>query len=161
MVSGEALHIVAAGRAHGPNELTSKALDGPVLGLAEGWSEKHLGIVSRRVLNAHSSATDLAVTSLRQALKDADWTGDALDAIVCGTTFPDYIHPAAAAYVAKEIQPAAIAFDINAACASFIFALATATGLMRTLPEVNKVAVCTAEHPTAWVDYSDSHSSVF
>lgn len=153
--------IVATGHSHGRIELSSGELESTVPGLTDGWSARHLGIRTRRVIPVHERITTYTSSAVRAALRRADWTGDSLDAIICGTSFPDQVNPASAAFVASDINPAALAFDVNAACASFLYGLAVARSLLATEAVLRRVAVCTAEHASAWADYTDSHSSVF
>jgi 3-oxoacyl-[acyl-carrier-protein] synthase-3 len=154
------VHLVAAGHAHPDRVLTSAELERTVPGLASGWSEKYLGMHSRRVLGVEGRVSDLLVGAVDDALAEVGWTGDSLDAIVCGTVFPDQVVPGSASYAARVHNPSAVAFDVSAACASFIYALSTVGGLLQT-DGFTRAAVCSAEHPTAYADYTDPRSCVF
>ena len=87
-------------------------------GLSPGWSKKHLGMDSRRLLGPHESAVDLAIAALQNALDDEGWAGRDLDLIVSGSSFPDNINPASAAFLAEASNPSAVAFDVGAVCAT-------------------------------------------
>jgi 3-oxoacyl-[acyl-carrier-protein] synthase-3 len=153
--------VVASGHAHPAHEVTSDDLAGGVPGLDHGWSEKRLGMTSRRVAGPHEHLSSFAIAAVDDALARAGWTGSGLDAIICGTSFVDDLLPATASLIAREVAPAALAFDVNAACASAPYAMVLAESLLRTRPELERIAVCVAERPTAWADYSDRDSSVF
>lgn len=161
MTPPSSVHVVGAGHAHPPTVLTSDSLEAAVPGLSEGWLEDRLGITSRHVLATHESLADLAVRSVRDALDRAGWEGGTIDALICGTSFVDEILPASASFIARAICPTAVAFDVNAACASFPYAVAVAESLMRGRPDLDRVVVCAAERPTVWADYQDRESSVF
>lgn len=145
---------------HPERVLTSSALESVVPGLSEGWSEKYLGMHSRRVLGVEEQINDLMVESVTAALTDAEWDGGSLDVIVSGSLYPDQVLPASASYVAQVHNPAAVAFDVRAACASFVYAISTATGLLQT-DGYRRAVVCVGEHPTAYADYTDQQSCVF
>lgn len=155
------LYVVAAGHAHPENEVTSDDLEAQIPGMSTGWSRKHLGMESRRILGPHERAVDLAIAAARNAMSDVGWEQGALDLVVGGSVFPDQIVPASAAFVANACSPLAIAFDLNAACSTALFGLATVSGMFAIDQRLQRAAVCTADHPTAWVDYTDSHSSIF
>lgn len=98
---------------------------------------------------------------MADSLARGNWDGDELDLVVCGTSFVDDLLPATASLVARHLAPAALAFDVNAACASGIYALVVANSLLAQQPHVHRAAVVVAERPTAWADYQNRESSVF
>lgn len=152
--------LVGSGHAHPTRQVTSTELERVVPGIDEGWSEKYLGMKSRRVLDVEGGVNSLLVRAVGDALDATGWSGELLDVIVCGTVFPDQTVPGAASYVAKAHNPAAVAFDLSAACASFIYALSTVRGMLQT-DAFTRAAVCSGEHPTAYVDYTDPYSCIF
>lgn len=154
------IHLVGSGHAHPEGELTSRQLARTVPGLREGWSEEYLGIDSRRVLGVGENINTLLVDAASDALAMAGWSGDRLDLIVCGTALPDQLAPPAASYVARAHRHHMLAFDVQAGCASFLYGLSTAAGLVLTAGVRNAI-VCAGEHATAYADYTDPHSSVF
>lgn len=160
MTSSSPMYLVASGHAHPERELTSAELEQRVPGLSEGWSDRHLGMASRRVLGVEQQVNDLTIDAVAQALDRVGWKGESLDAVICGTVLPDQVVPASASYVARVHCPSAVAFDVSAACASFIYALATARGLA-TSAGFDRMAVCSGEHATAYGDYTDPRSCVF
>lgn len=160
-VSDESVFVVGAGHAHPSSVLTSDDLAVTVPDLDVGWSEKHLGIDSRRVAADDEHISTFAIAATRQALETAGLAGGRLDAIICGTSFVDDLLPATASFVAQAVAPAAVAFDLNAACASGPYGVVIAESLLRTDPQMRHIAVCVAERPTAWADYSSRDSSVF
>ena len=155
------IYLVAAGHAHPDTELTSKQLEAHFPQVKEGWSERYLEMSSRRVLGIHERASTLAIKSLHKSLQDAGWEAASLDAIICGCSMVDQIAPATAAYIANSVNQRVIAFDVNAVCASFPYAVAAAVGLLETIESVSRVAVCVAEHASAWADYTEERSSIY
>ena len=160
MPLSRSVHLVGSGHAHPERELTSADLERIVPGMAEGWSDKYLGMRSRRVLGIEEQINDLLTDAVGSALDDAGWDGDSLQAIVCGALYPDQVLPASASYVARTYNPHAVAFDVRAACAGFIYGLSVANGLLH-MDDYRRVAVCAGDHPTAYADYTDPRSCVF
>ena len=156
-----AVTVVAASAEHPDRSLTNADLEATVPGLAPGWIDEHLGIDSRRVLATHEQVSQLARDALTDALARSGWDGTTLDAIICSTSMPDDLLPATASLVADGIAPQALAFDVNAACAGGLLGVGLARALLTDNPAMRRVAVLTAERPTAWIDYRDPRSSVF
>lgn len=141
--------------------MSSGDLEAAIGNMSPQWSERHLGMQSRRILATHEHVHDLASAALDDALTQAKWVRTSVDAVVCGCTFVEQVIPPTASYLARGTNPQAIAFDVNAACASFVYALATTAGLMTSGIGIDRAAVCVAERPTAWADYRDPRSSIF
>lgn len=95
---------------------------------SDEWIRTRTGIRERRVAGPGESTVDLAITAGRRALESA---GTEADAVVLATTTPDQPCPASAPQVASGLGlGTAAAFDVNAVCSGFVYALATATGLI-------------------------------
>jgi 3-oxoacyl-[acyl-carrier-protein] synthase III len=93
------------------------------------WIEDRTGIHRRRVVEPGTSTADLAAEAGRRALKSAGV--DTVGAVVLATTTPDYLCPATAPEVASRLGlPGVAALDVGAVCTGFIYALATAAGLI-------------------------------
>lgn len=161
MRPSEPLYLVESGHAHPDLEVSSDELERVIPGVSPGWSRKHLGMEGRRVLGPHERAVDLAIDATRVAMASAGWEPGTVDLVVGGSVFPDQIVPASASYVANACSPSAVAFDLNAACSTSIFGLSTVVGLFAVDAGLRRAVVCTADHPTAWVDYRDPRSSIF
>lgn len=82
------------------------------------------GIKERRYAGKDDSATDLAVIAVQHALKQANMTADQIDGIIMATLIPDQPVPSMASALARELGiPHALAFDLNAACSGWLYAL--------------------------------------
>ncbi len=91
------------------------------------WIRERTGIRERHIAADDERTSDLAVYAARAALADAGKTAADVDLIIVATTTPDLTFPATAAIVqAKLDAPAGTAFDIQAVCTGFIYALSTA-----------------------------------
>lgn len=99
---------------------------------AEEWIFSRTGMRERRFAREDQSTSDLAIIAAKNALAHAGIAADEIDCIVLGTSTPDMSLPATACIVQKEIGAKnAFAFDINAVCSSFVFALEVADNFIR------------------------------
>ena len=90
------------------------------------WIEKRTGIRERRRAAPHDSTSTLSVKAAEQAIADAGISTKDIDLVIVGTFTPDYQCPSSACLVQHELDLDATAFDVQAACSGFMYALATA-----------------------------------
>lgn len=99
------------------------------LDTSDEWIRERTGIGERRRVDPGMATGDLAVEAGRRALRAAGQPG--VDAVVLGTTTPDRRCPGTAPEVASRLGlTGAAAFDVNAVCTGFVYALASAAGLI-------------------------------
>ncbi|TQJ04248.1 3-oxoacyl-[acyl-carrier-protein] synthase III [Amycolatopsis cihanbeyliensis] len=99
------------------------------LDTSDEWIRNRTGIRERHVVDPGLSTVDMAVEAGRCALRSAG--SDVVDALVLATATPDYLCPASAPEVASRLGLGGVAaFDVNAVCSGFVYALATAAGLI-------------------------------
>ncbi len=92
------------------------------------WIVERSGIHERRILDKDHMNAEMAVEAARDAIKNAGLTAGDIDLIITATITPDYFTPSMACMVQAEIgADKAAAFDLNAACSGFVYALATGT----------------------------------
>jgi 3-oxoacyl-[acyl-carrier-protein] synthase-3 len=103
------------------------------------------GIKERRYAAEDESATDLAKIAVNHALEQAGMRADQIDGIIMATIIPDQPVPSMASSLARELGiPRAMAFDLNAACSGWLYALEVGRSLIRGGTARNLVVV-TAE----------------
>ncbi len=103
------------------------------------------GIRERRFATEEESATNLAKVAVHHALAQAGMTVDQIDGIIMATIIPDQPVPSAASSLARELGiPRALAFDLNAACSGWLYALEVGRAFIRCGTAKN-VIVVTAE----------------
>ncbi len=96
-------------------------------GVDAEWVERKTGILSRRRAAPHEASSDLALAAARDALAAAGIAPRDLGVIVLATSTPDHPQPPTAALVQHRLgADRAAAFDLNAVCSGFVFALAVA-----------------------------------
>lgn len=101
---------------------------------SDAWIVQRTGIRERRIVDraAGESTSTLATEALRRALASARMQPADLDLIICGTMTPDMVCPPAACQVANALNASrAGAFDLSAACCSFVFGMNVAHDLIR------------------------------
>jgi len=127
---------------------------------SDAWITERTGIRQRHVAAEGELTSDLAVRAARAALADAGATVDDVDMIVVATTTPDRTFPATAAYVQAKLGVRhGPAFDVQAVCAGFVFALSIADNAVR-LGQSRGALVIGAETFTRILDWSDRGTAV-
>jgi 3-oxoacyl-(acyl-carrier-protein) synthase III len=114
-------------------------------GRTEAEMHKLTGIHERRYADADESATSLAATAVNHALAQAGMTAAQIDGIILATIIPDQPVPSMASALAKLLGcPKALAFDVNAACSGWLYALEVGRAFIRGGTAKNLIVV-TAE----------------
>ncbi|MBT2208105.1 hypothetical protein [Actinomadura sp. NEAU-AAG7] len=128
MISPRAAVLAGIG-GHVPPRAVSNGELAEVLDTSDEWIRSRTGIAQRYFAEPGTATSDLAVAAGERALKSSDDL--AVDAVVVATTTPDRPCPATAPYVAWKLGLAgAAAYDVSAVCTGFLYALATACGLI-------------------------------
>jgi 3-oxoacyl-[acyl-carrier-protein] synthase-3 len=119
------------------------------------WIVTRTGIRERRIADANTATSDLAVTASLRALSDADISASDIDLVLCATTSGDYVWPATACVVQNRIgAKRAAAFDISAACSGFCYAMATAAGFIQS-GAMRRILVIGADTLTKQLNWND------
>src|SRR5918993_5536633 len=138
------------GAALPPKMLTNDDLQEMGLDTSDEWIRERTGIRERRV---GGTTAGLSAEAGRQALGMSGLDPAELDAIVLATTKPDRTVPASSATVAAELGLRCGAFDINAACSGFTYALVVAHGLIASGAErLLVIGTDTLARITDWED---------
>ncbi|MER5600692.1 beta-ketoacyl-ACP synthase III [Streptomyces sp. NPDC002265] len=128
------------------------------LDTSDEWIRSRTGIRTRHMVSAGTATSDLAVEAGRRALKSAGEA--AVDAVVLATTTPDRPCPATAPEVAARLGVGTVpAFDVAAVCSGFLYALASAAGLIASAT-ADRVLVIAAEAFTTIIDPQDRGTAV-
>lgn len=124
------------------------------------WIMDRTGIEERRIAEDDISTSDIAAIAAQRAMEDAKVLPEAIDLILVATISPDYIFPSTACMVQKHIGATnAAAFDINAGCTGFIYALTTAKAFVKS-GIYKKVLVVGAETLSKIVNWKDRNTCV-
>ncbi len=127
---------------------------------SDAWIQERTGIRERRKLDADKATSDMAVEAAREALAKAGRVSADVDLIIVATTTPDLTFPATAAIVQRKLgAPVGIAFDIQAVCSGFVYALSVADGF--TARGLSKCAlVIGADAMSRLMDWTDRGTCV-
>ncbi|MCC6210542.1 MAG: ketoacyl-ACP synthase III [Burkholderiales bacterium] len=99
---------------------------------SDAWIQERTGIRQRHLADKGQSTSDLALEASRRALEAAGLSAAQVDLIVVATSTPDYIFPSTACLLqAKLGAKGGAAFDLQAVCSGFVYALATADSFIR------------------------------
>ncbi len=151
--------IVGTGSYLPDNIVTNADLE-KVVDTTDEWIRERTGIRQRHVAKEGQTTSDLAVEAAKRAMEAAGVQASDIDLLIVGTTTPDIIFPSTACLVQHRIGAnGCAAFDVNAACSGFIFALSTADKFVRS--GASKCAlVIGAETLTRMLDWSDRGTCV-
>lgn len=137
------------------NEELSESLD-----TSDEWIQQRTGISERRIAAKNELTSDLAVKAARAALNHAGVLASEIDLIVLATATPDKTFPATATKVQADLGiTRGAAFDIQAVCTGFIYALNVADNFIR-VGQSNNALVIGAETISRILDWEDRRTSV-
>ena len=146
--------ITGWGSALPPKVLTNKDLEG-MFDTNDEWIMDRTGIRERHV---GGTTAGLSIEAGRKAIEMAGIDPSEIDALVLATTTPDRTVPATSATVEHELGLRCGAFDVNAACSGFMYALVTAHGLIAM--GANKVLVIGTDTLARITDWSDRNTAI-
>jgi len=102
-----------------------------IVDTTDEWVQERTGIRQRHRAAEDQAVSDLAVEAAKRALEAAGRTAADVDLIIVGTTTPDLTFPATAAIVQRKLGcPVGIAFDLQAVCSGFVYAMTVADGFV-------------------------------
>jgi 3-oxoacyl-[acyl-carrier-protein] synthase-3 len=138
-----------------PNSEFEKTLD-----TSDEWIKTRSGIERRHFAAEGQTTSDLAIHAAKAALAMAQISADDIDAIVLATSTSDLTFPSTATMVQHAIgNTTGYAFDIQAVCAGFVYAMSTANALI-TSGQANTVMVIGAETFSKILDWTDRATCV-
>jgi 3-oxoacyl-[acyl-carrier-protein] synthase-3 len=130
------------------------------LDTSDEWIVQRTGIRERHIAAEGESTSDLAMRAAERALAQAGFAGGDLDLIVLATATPDHTFPATATKVQSRLgMRRGAAFDVQAVCTGFIYALATADNAIR-LGQAKRALVIGAETFSRILDWQDRGTCV-
>lgn len=127
---------------------------------SDEWITKRTGISERRILERDSPAYPIGVKAAEEALQTSGIKAEELDLIIFTTSTPDYLSPAVACIIQKNIGAHnAAAFDLNAACTGFVYAITTAKQFIEA-GTYKYILVVSCEGLSKVLDWEDRNSCV-
>jgi 3-oxoacyl-[acyl-carrier-protein] synthase-3 len=127
---------------------------------SDAWITQRTGIQERHIAAAGEFTSDLAIAAAHRALEAGQIDPQSIDLVVLATSTPDNTFPATAVAVQAGLGiNRGAAFDVQAVCSGFVFALTTADGLLRT-GAFKRALVIGAETFSRLLDWSDRSTCV-
>ena len=150
-------NIIGTGSACPKTIITNDDL-AKIMDTSDEWIRTRTGIRERRICK-DENINDLAVTSAKESMNNANIVARDIDLIICATMGGDFVTPSTACCIQKEIGATCPAFDINAACSGFIYALDIANNYFNN-ENIKNVLVVVAENISKYLDWNDRATSV-
>jgi len=127
---------------------------------SDAWIRERTGIRQRHIADQNQASSDLALEASRRALDAAGVAAQDLDLIVVATSTPDYIFPSTACLLQAKLGiKGCAAFDVQAVCSGFVYALATADTFIKS-NQYKKALVVGAEVFSRILDWNDRGTCV-
>ena len=138
--------------------LTNKDLES-TLDTTDEWIFSRTGIKERHIADGNETTSDLAYMAAMEAIKFAEINANDIDLIILATTTPDKIFPSTACTVQAKLGINCPAFDIQAVCTGFIYALSIADKFIKTSSAKN-ILVIGADKMSSITDYKDRSNAI-
>jgi 3-oxoacyl-[acyl-carrier-protein] synthase-3 len=127
---------------------------------SDAWIVERTGIKSRHIAGPDETASSMAAHAARAALEQCNLLATDIQLIIVATGTPDKIFPATACLVQKNLHiPTCIAFDIQAACSGFIYALSIADQYIKSGAVQNALVIGT-ELMSRLIDWKDRNTCI-
>ena len=141
-----------------PSKVVTNADLEKTLDTSDEWITARTGIKERRIVT-NESACDLALEASKKALEMSEISPSEIDLIILATTTPDKIFPATATMLQDRLGATCPAFDLQAVCAGFVFALTTAQQYIENGTAKN-ILVVGSEIMSKIVDWNDRSTAI-
>ena len=143
-----------------PEQVVTNADLAKIVDTSDEWIVERTGIRQRHKARDDQPTSDLAVEASKRALADAGRSVQDVDLIVVATTTPDMTFPSVASIVQRKLGvPTCIAFDVQAVCSGFVYALSVADGFVAR-GNARCALVIGAEEMTRLMDWTDRSTCV-
>lgn len=139
--------------------LTNQDLES-IVDTSSSWISSRTGIEQRHIAAENEMASDLAINACLKAIESADISADKIDLIIVATTTPDMTFPSTACILQNKLGVKDCpAFDVQAVCSGFVYALATADMFIRA-GRCNTALVVGTEIYSRLLDWNDRSTCV-
>lgn len=138
-----------------PEKILTNADLEKMVDTSDDWIVQRTGIKSRHIAADNQATSDLAIAAAREAMERGNIKPSEIDGVIVATTTPDLTFPSTAVKVQAALDiPPGMAFDVQAVCSGFVYALATADSLIKC-GNNKRILVIGAEKMSAVVDWTD------
>ena len=152
--------IIRATGSYLPQRVMKNAELEKMVETSDEWIFERSGIRERRIAAENEKTSDLAVNAARAAMQQAKISPQEIDGIIVATTTPDQTFPSVAVMVQKALDiPVCTAFDVQAVCSGFVYALSIADNFIKAGTH-KRLLVIGAEKMSAILDWTDRTTCV-
>ena len=143
-----------------PKRIMTNADMAKIVDTSDEWIVERTGIRARHIAGEGETTRSLAVEAARKALDNANLSADQIDLIIVATSTPDNTFPATATLVQADLgMTKGMAFDVQAVCSGFIYAMTTADAMIRA-GQAKTVLVIGSETFSRILDWTDRGTCV-
>lgn len=143
-----------------PEKILSNSDLEKIVDTSDEWIVSRSGISERRIASTEEFPSTMGAAAAKQALERSSLKPGDIELVIVATMTSDYVSSSTAALVQHAIgAKKAAAFDVQAACSGFLYALATAKAYVES-GMYNHVVVVAAEKMSAFIDYTDRNTCV-
>jgi 3-oxoacyl-[acyl-carrier-protein] synthase III len=143
-----------------PANIVSNAQLATMVDTSDEWITARTGIEQRAIAGPLETTKSLAVEAAKRALTDAGIDATEIDLIICATATPDMTFPSTATLVQAQLGiPVCIAFDVQAVCSGFVYAMTVADAMLQA-GQGTTALVIGAETFSRILDWSDRATCV-
>lgn len=153
--------VVKGCGAYLPARVVTNAELARTMDTSDDWIRERTGIRERHIAAEGELTSDMGVVACKQALVRANVDPTEIDLIVCATSTPDQTFPATATAIQAKlgVRPGGPAFDVQAVCSGFVYAMAIADGLLKGGP-YKRALVVGSETFSRILDWEDRGTAV-
>ncbi|WP_353281616.1 beta-ketoacyl-ACP synthase III [Wolbachia endosymbiont (group B) of Horisme vitalbata] len=144
-----------------PKKILSNNEIASIVKTNDEWIRQRTGIVQRHIADEGELTSDLAVNAAKNAIEKAKISIDEIGLIIVATTTPDKTFPSCATIIQSKLKcKNAFAFDVQAACSGFIYAVTVADSLIKSNDRIKYALVIGAEIMSRIVDWEDRSTCI-
>lgn len=142
-----------------PEKVVSNDDLSKIVDTSDEWIYERTGIKRRHILSEEESTSTISLKAAKQALSMSGLTGRDIDLIILATATPDKTFPATAAIIQRELGSQGSAFDIQAACSGFLYAMTIADSMLKNR-QAKTALVIGAESLSRITNWKDRNTCV-
>ncbi len=152
-------YILSTGSYLPENIMTNSDLE-KIVDTSDEWIEQRSGIKQRHIAADDQTTSDMAALAAKHAMDQAGVGASDIDGIIVATTTPDLTFPAVAVKVQAKLGiPVCTAFDVQAVCTGFVYAMSVADNFIKA-GQLKRILVIGAEKMSAVLDWTDRTTCV-
>jgi 3-oxoacyl-[acyl-carrier-protein] synthase-3 len=151
-------HILGLGAFLPEKKLTNADLE-KMVETSDEWIVSRTGIRERRVGSVHETCATMGLKAAQEAIQKSGIDPKTIELVICATMSPDYLTPSSAALIQSELGIEAAAYDCQAACTGFLYALKQAKAFIES-GAYKTILIVASEKMSAFIDFTDRNTCV-